>query len=462
MFKLRLTFTHWIALLGLIIASWLFFVPFGNLDLQTSRIVALTVFVIVFWATNILPPFLTVLIFFAVSMIFQVIPPTLAFSGFTSGAFWLVFGGLVIGAAVQQTGLATRIANSIISHFGSSYQSLIIGAMLLGVLLSFVIPSAMGRVVMLVPIAIALADHYQFAADAKGRYGIILAMIYGTHLPSFGIMPANVPNLLLVGTIESVWNETISYGSYILLHYPVLGLLKASLIFLVIVTMFKDQLPEQTTSQDTTTQPMSAEEKRLSVIMIAVLVLWGLDFWHGIAPAWVALTAAVILLLPGVGILSAKAFNQKISYSTLIFIAGVIALAAVIAQSELIHIIAAGVERWLPLSEGQSAINFAVLSLTGIITSIFGTAPAVPAILVPIADKLADLSGLPLMTVLMTQVIGFSTVFFPYQAPPLLVGIQLGNIKMGLAIRFTLILAVMTLIVLLPLDFVWWMLLGRL
>ncbi len=462
MLNSRFTVTQVIAALSAVIATLLFFLPPGDLDVQTARVTSLTLFLIVFWATNTLPPFMPVLVFFAVAMIFKVVPPAVAFSGFSSGAIWMVFGGLVIGSAVTQTGLAKRIADIILSRFGGSYRRLIAGVIMLGVLLSFVIPSAIGRVVMLVPIAVALADHYQFASDAKGRYGIILAMVFATHTPSFGVITANVPNQLFVGTVESVWGEIIAYGTYWILHFPVLGFLKAILIFVLINVMFKDDLPQAIETNSASTQAMSGDAKRLSVIMIVVLLLWGTDFIHGIAPAWVALGAATVLLLPNIGILAAKSFNQHVNYATLIFIAGVISLGAVIAESGLVDMMTSLVEQWLPLAEGQPALNFIVLTLTSTVTSVVGTVPTVPALLTPLADSLSNLSGLPLMSVLMTQVVGFSTVFFPYQAPPLLVGAQLGNVNMGQAIRFTMVLGMTTLIILLPLNLVWWMILGYL
>lgn len=462
MLNSRFTVTQMIAAIGVVIASLLFFVPPSDLDIETARVAALTLFLIVFWATNTLPPFMPVLIFFAVAMIFKVIPPATAFSGFTSGALWMVFGGLVIGAAVKQTGLAKRIADVIIFQFGGSYPRLVAGGIMLGVLISFFIPSSVGRVVMLVPIAVALADHYQFAPHAKGRYGIILAIVYGTHTPSFGILPANVPNLLFAGTVESVWGEVIAYGTYFILHFPVLGLLKAVLIFLLIIIMLKDELPQVADLKAMPAVPMTFDAKRLSVIMIIVLFLWGTDFIHGIAPSWVALGAAVVLLMPRIGILSAEDFNKHVSYSTLIFIAGVIGLGSVIAGSGLVPLMTSAVEQWLPLAPDQPIINFLVLSMTATVTSIVGTVPTVPALLVPLADSLSNLSGLPLMTVLMSQVVGFSTVFFPYQAPPLLVGAQLGDVKMGLAIRFTVVLGLATLVLLLPLNLLWWMILGYL
>ena len=52
------------------------------------------------------------------------------------------------------------------------------------------------------------------------------------------------------------------------------------------------------------------------------------------------------------------------------------------------------------------------------------TMPGVPAIMTPIAGDLAAASGLPLETILMIPVLGFSTVLLPFQVPPLIVGLR--------------------------------------
>jgi len=60
----------------------------------------------------------------------------------------------------------------------------------------------------------------------------------------------------------------------------------------------------------------------------------------------------------------------------------------------------------------------------------------------------------------MTQVLGFSTSVFLYQAPPLVVAMQLTHEKPRAAIILSLQLALLTLILLMPLDYLWWHLLG--
>ena len=73
---------------------------------------------------------------------------------------------------------------------------------------------------------------------------------------------------------------------------------------------------------------------------------------------------------------------------------------------------------------------------------------------------MAKAAALPVQTVLMTQVLGFSMVLFTYQAPPLVVATQLGGLKSVSVIKLCLMLTLTTILFLLPINFLWWRLLG--
>ena len=64
------------------------------------------------------------------------------------------------------------------------------------------------------------------------------------------------------------------------------------------------------------------------------------------------------------------------------------------------------------------------------------------------------------MTVLMTQVIGFSTVLLPYTSPPLIVAFAMGGVRLADGTRLCVALAAITVIVLTPLNYLWWQVLG--
>lgn len=53
-------------------------------------------------------------------------------------------------------------------------------------------------------------------------------------------------------------------------------------------------------------------------------------------------------------------------------------------------------------------------------------------------------------------------MIFPCQVGPLVVAMQMSGERLGHLLKVTVPLAVITFVVLLPLDFLWWMLLGAL
>ena len=114
----------------------------------------------------------------------------------------------------------------------------------------------------------------------------------------------------------------------------------------------------------------------------------------------------------------------------------------------------------LPLKEGYAALNFFSLSLMSTLTGLMTTIPGVPTVLTPMAPALAAASGFSLKAVLMTQVIGFSTVIFPYQIGSLVVAMLLSGERLGHLLKITLPLALLTFVLILPLDYLWWRLLG--
>ena len=172
------------------------------------------------WVTGALPLYLTALLLFALATALAVAPPAVVFAGFASSALWLVFGGLVIGNAVQATGLGRRLVGLVAGHVGGSYRRIIHATLVLSVGLAFLIPAAMGRIIILIPIVAALADQLGFGRGRPGRTGMLLAVVLGTVVPAFAILPANLPNMVLLGVAETLHDQRITYVDYLLLHFP--------------------------------------------------------------------------------------------------------------------------------------------------------------------------------------------------------------------------------------------------
>lgn len=430
--------------------------PLG-MSREAAGTAGLGLLVIGLWATGVVPEYLPALLFFLVAVLARLAPPATVFSGFASTAFWLVFAGVVIGMAVNRTGLGQRLAQRLTGWFGSRYGAVIVGLVAVGTLLAFVMPAALGRVMLLMPIAMAIADRFGFTPGRNGRTGIALAAGMGCFIPAFGILTANVANLVLAGAAEQQYGLRLTYGTYLLLHFPVLGLGKAAAIAALILWFFPDR---STTAPPTPARlAMKGDERRLAIVLALALAFWATDFAHHASPAWVGLAAAVLCLFPPLGIMPQKAFADM-NWGPVLYIAGILGFAALVAAPGLGDALAAGMMAVLPLDAAAPARGFATLAMAGIALSAAVTIPAVPAVLAPLADDFARAAGLPVETVLMVQVLSFSTLLFPYQGPPLVVAMALGGVRFADATKMTLALAAVTVLVLMPLDYLWWRLLG--
>ena len=415
---------------------------------------------ILLWATSLLPEFITALLFFAVAMVAKIAPADVIFGGFASSAFWLVFSGFVLGIAIRKTGLADRAARALSSRLTDSWPLMVASVVLLSYALAFVMPSNMGRIALLMPIVAAMAKRAGINEGTRAWYGLALAVGFGTFQLSATILPANVPNLVMSGAAEGSYGIHLNYLPYLLLHTPVLGWLKGAVLIMLICWLFpgKPHAPRDLTPSE----PMSGDEKRLAWMLAVVLLLWVSESWHGIGPAWTGLAAAVITLLPRVGFINGDEFSSGVNIRTCIYVAGILGLAITVTQTGIGNAVGEALLQVMPLDEEKPFTSF--LALTGITTALnfIMTANGVPALYTTLAQSFADATGFPLLSVIMIQVLGYSTPLLPYQASPIVVAMALGKVPARAGMLLCIALATATYLLLLPLDYLWFSVLGKL
>lgn len=430
--------------------------PAGALSRELMRTSALVLFAIGFWATGPLPEYLTALIFLLLAMISKLAPATVVFSGFHSPALWLVFGGLVLALAVEHTGLGQRLAYRLLAVLGKSYVSVISAVVLVTMVFSFFMPSTMGRVVLIVPMVVAMAERLDFSKGSPGRNGMVIAATLGCFVPSCAVLPSNVANMILIGASESLYHVTFTYGHYLKLHYPVLGFMKGLTIVLLTCFLFPDRPRPAPEVRHRPPAPLSDRERVLALILSGTLLLWGTDFLHGISPAWIALAAALVCLLPFIRLLPVRAFAEEINFGPFFYVAGVLGMGAVVAKTGLGDIFGRELLSLIDLEPGQNMRNFFSLVILYTAISTVTTVPGLPAIMTPLAADIPKATGFPLETVLMTQVVGYSNLVFPHQLPPMVVGMQLGGVDTIKGVRLTVALAAVSILILMPANYLWW------
>jgi len=359
---------------------------------------------------------------------------------------------------VTSTGLGARIARYLTTRVRGSYLAILSGVAVAATTLNFLMPSSMGRILMLIPIVLAMADRSGFNAGRPGRSGMIMVATVVSFVPSGAVMTALVPNLVMVGAAENLYDIEFTYTSYLLVHFPVMGALRTIAIVFLARLLFRD-VPESVT--DTTeAEPMSLQETQLAVLLGLALALWMTDAIHGISPAWIGLSVAVILLLPGLRLLPSNTLSEKLDYNSVFYTAGVLSMGAVISGTGLAAKLGGSLMAALPITAGADGANVVMLTLLSTVLGPLVTNPAVPAVLSPLAGEISELTALPVDLVLMTQVTGFSNVLLPYQASPVIIGMTLGGVGLRAGTKMLVALTLITLIILLPLQYSWWQFLG--
>lgn len=425
--------------------SWL---PAGTALTSAVALVAIALF-----ATGLVAEPIAALVFFLAAMLFAVAPPEIVFAGFSSTAFWIIFGGLIIGMGIRHTGLGEVIAERLLARLPARYPLVLGGAVTVGLLFAFLMPGAMGRMVLLVPIALAVADQLGFDEHSNGRIALVLATIFGTHVGSFAILPSNSPNVVWSGAMEAIHGIEIGYLEYLGWHFPVLGIIRSALLVLMLIVWFPDRIPSRFERSSTRTL-MNADQRRMGWVLAIALTLWITDFIHGVGPAWIALAAACYLLLNTQRLVPERPF-AALDIGPLLLVGGVLGVGAVLAYSGIGEAAFTQLLPHLPLADGAGALNYALISLGGVALAVLTAMPGVPAIGVPLGETLAAATGWPLESVLTILTAAYATYFLPYQAPPILIGAQIGRVPWGILTRFTLTFALLSIVLIFPLHYLW-------
>ncbi|RXJ76005.1 sodium:sulfate symporter [Arcobacter sp. F155] len=420
---------------------------------ETKDLILITLILstIAYWATNIIPLYFSSLIFLFTCLVFALSPKEIVFSGFSSSAFWLVFSGMLIATAIKNVNLNNRFSNffSIIKDI--SYLKLLIYISIFSVAFSFLMPSSVVRVVLLVPLAITIAKALGFEEKDKGYIGILLTFILCTSIPAFTVLPANVPNMILGGLTKEIYDFELLFSHYLLSNFFVLGFLKNIIIVALIYLFFKDKIKHNKLKKENSS--FSKNEKIVMITLSIMLLFWLTDFIHKISPSVIAMIGVLFLAYPSINIIKSKDINS-INFSSLIFVAAIISLGSIVANNEFIKESLLNIINLYTPSEHElyDYIKITTLmSLSGIII----TQPTIPAIFTPMAEHLSSISSFSLNEIFMMQVAAFSNVYFPFQAPPLAVGLALSGIKQKYMLKVVLVLAIISIVFLYPLEFYW-------
>ena len=340
-----------------------YFAPFMTSEVG-RRAFAITILMLTMYITETTSLAVTSLTGCLLYWVWAGIPLSKSFAGFFNDTPWYVLGVLLLGVMADSTGLARRLAYNIICRLGSSYGRLLAGMMILNFLLTFIMPSANAKVLILCTIAIGMLESFGMGKDSRIGRGLVLAMTVQAGMFSVFVI-AGAAAILAKGLIESAGKVQVTYGMWLVAFLPIWILTIVASWFLI-MKMYPPEKrmleggEEYCRAQLAKMGPISKREIKAMLILGVATLLWVTDHWHHISAAKVGLAAGLFACMPLVGGLKKEEF-AKANFPIVIFIAGAMCMGTVMADTEILKTLTAALFKWMTPVLSSASVTAPVL-----------------------------------------------------------------------------------------------------
>lgn len=352
----------------------------------------------------------------------------LALSGFASSAVALVAAACFIAAAMTATGLDRRIALMVLSKVDARTRHIVIGAMAVGFLLSFIVPSTTARVACLMPIMMGFI--LAFKVDKRSRFAALLVITAAqtASVWNIGIKTAAAQNMVATGFIEKQFGVNITWTEWFVAGAPFSALLSAALYF-IMTRMLKPEMAEIQGGRTTIRLqldgigPMTGREWKLLMLVLALLGFWSTEkVLHDFDTSSTTIAAIALMLLPRVGVMDWKESQRAFPWGTVLLFAVGISVGTALLKTHAADWLANLIVHHLGLQQAGAFVILMLLSLFLIVIHLgFASATALASTMIPIVISVltaVQTPGLNVvgMTMLLQFVVSFGFIL-PVNAP---------------------------------------------
>jgi anion transporter len=296
-----------------------------------KHFLAITVLAIFCMATNILSSNLVAAMLPVLYVLFNVAKPAEAFGPWTSTVVWTSFGGIIIAHILITSGLARRIAYFTILKTGGSFRGVLIGIMLAGIIITPFVPSVMGKMAIIVPIAIGVCQALGYEAKSRGATAVMITAFLAIASPRLGFLTGDGGIPMMMGIVTNITQVPISWSEYAIHNLPFSLLFSfASLVIVLIVLKPEKEMESKDVLKGKYDElgSITSNEKKVVVLLICTIIALTTDFIHGIDAAWIFMIAGAISFLPGISLMNDEQLG-KLNYKILLFVAGCMSIGTV-------------------------------------------------------------------------------------------------------------------------------------
>lgn len=425
-----------------------------------QRALAVMALAVVLWATEALPVAVTGLAGVVLLIILGAVPDLgIGLYGFAQPVSYFLIGILTLGLAVHHSGLAERLAAGLLRGVQGRPRYLYAQMLFSFALLTFALPSASTRGAILVHVYEQVLARWQIPREHRYYKALMLAMGSLNRLGSTALLAGGITPVVASGLMgDFSWTQW-----FILMSVPFYANLVIGGALLYIFYRSGFRLEGLAALERPPSGPMQPVEYRAAAIVAFTALLWFTDFAHGLPPAAPALLAMTLILMPRIGVLSWREFEQNLGWSNFFVIAASLSLANALvttgAAAWFAEILVGGAARWpeqplltlLALCGGFAAVRLVMTNIAAYLS-----------LVVPLAMTGAVPLGLnPLVCGMAAVVVGDSVVYYSAAGTGAVFIFQRAEIGNPEILRFGLLMTIVAVIVLFALALPYWNLVGQ-
>ena len=282
---------RWVSiLLGPILFILILLLPApSGLGAIGHRVLACTIWVVIWWLTDIVPMAITSLMPLVLFPILGVLPIKDVSDYYANPIIFLFIGGFIIALAMEKWDLHKRIALNIIKVAGTNERQILLGFIIATGGLSMWISNT-ATTMMMLPIGISIISQLATIIKTQGSHqqtensgfgkALILSIAFSASIGGMATIVGTPTNLILVEGVNQLYNYDIPFDQWFFFGLPLVIVLLGVLWWHLGHNAFrlsKAQVPGAKAVIQTEIDelgPMTKEERWVAVVFSLVAVSW--------------------------------------------------------------------------------------------------------------------------------------------------------------------------------------------
>ncbi len=432
----------------------------AGLTEQGQRALAVMLFAVILWATEAISVPVAgvggVLLLVLVGAVPDLGP---ALYGFSQPVAYFLIGILTLGLAVQQSGLAQRLATWLMRGAQGSPRLLYIQMLFSFAALTFALPSASTRGAIMVHVYEQVLDRWNIPKEHPLYKATMMAMGSLNRLGSTALLAGGITPVVASGLLgDFSWTQW-----FVLMSVPFYANLIVGGTVLFVFYRSGFRLDEDAAAATVALDRISPVEMRAAGIVIVTALLWFTDFAHGLHPAVPAMIAMCVILLPRVGILTWSEFERNLGWSNFFIIATSLSLSHALvttgAAAWFSETLVGGVSQ---LTSSPMIVLLLLCVCFAVMRFILPNIAGYLALVIPVTMAAAESLGLdPLVCGMAAVVVGDSVVYYSAGGTASVFIFQRAEISNPEIFRFAVTMTVIATAILLLAVVPYWGLVGH-